>query len=65
MWGKVCKYLSIARKMHLPVSARVESMKPSTVFSWSEEVTKVEANDELSGEVVNMSGKSEYRSCAC
>ena len=55
MWGKVCKYLSIARKMYLPVSARVESMKP----------TKVEANDELSGEVVNMSGKSEYRSCAC
>lgn len=51
--------------MHLPVSAGVESMKPSTVFSWSEEVIKVEANDELSGKVVNMSGKSEYRSCAC
>ena len=64
MWGKVCKNLSNARKMHLPVSAGVESVKPSTVFSWTEEVIKVEANDELSGEVVNMPGKSEYRSCA-
>ena len=41
-----------------------ESVEPDTVISTTEEeVTRVGANDELSGEVVNIPGESEYLSC--
>lgn len=42
----------------------LESVEPDTVISTTEEeVTRVGANDELPGEVVNIPGESEYRSC--
>lgn len=41
----------------------LESVEPDTVISTiEEEVTRVGANDELPGEVVNIPGKSEYQS---
>lgn len=42
----------------------LESVEPDTVISTTEEeVTRVGANDELPGEVVNIPGESEYWSC--
>ena len=47
----------------LPASGEVQSMKRSTAFSWSEQVIKIGANDELPDKVAKVRCNSEYWSC--